>query len=160
MQAPQSSSLSCIPCAKRKVRCDRSKPCSHCRRRRGDICEYPLPIVSSRNFPSRVAHDNTQSQRVEKLEHYIRSLGGDPDQVAQSYNTGPTTSEENAIQNVPSATEKSIRSQNITRHQDEPLGIPPTGSRNGQQAGLVEHEEETTYIETFAPLLNNALADC
>ncbi|KAI5264013.1 hypothetical protein E4T47_08875 [Aureobasidium subglaciale] len=53
----------CEPCARRKVRCDKQKPCSNCKRRRQDQCTYPeaAPI-----------------DRIKKLETLVKSLGGDP----------------------------------------------------------------------------------
>ncbi|KAH7183259.1 uncharacterized protein B0J16DRAFT_163200 [Fusarium flagelliforme] len=58
-------SQACEPCAKRKVRCDRSEPpCSNCKRRKNDTCTYP---------------EVSPFERIKKLEEIVRSLGGDPD---------------------------------------------------------------------------------
>lgn len=65
-------SVSCIPCAKRKVRCDKVQPCCHCKRRRQDTCVFPEVNGVS---PQLLRGSNA---RIEKLEQYIRSLGGDP----------------------------------------------------------------------------------
>ncbi|KAF4437485.1 hypothetical protein F53441_13022 [Fusarium austroafricanum] len=57
-------SQACEPCAKRKVRCDRSEPpCSNCRRRKRDHCTYP---------------EVSPYERIKKLEEAVRALGGDP----------------------------------------------------------------------------------
>lgn len=60
-------SQACEPCAKRKVRCDRSEPCSNCKRRKQDRCNYP---------------ELSPSDRIKKLEALVRTLGGNPDDDA------------------------------------------------------------------------------
>lgn len=40
--------VSCAPCAKRKVRCDRKEPCSNCKRRKNDHCVYPVTTTNAR----------------------------------------------------------------------------------------------------------------
>ena len=61
-------SQACEPCAKRKVRCDKGEPCSNCKRRKQDHCSYP---------------EASPSDRIERLEALVRSLGGDPESDAQ-----------------------------------------------------------------------------
>ena len=53
----------CEPCAKRKVRCDREEPCSNCKRRKQDHCNYP---------------DVSPFDRIKSLEAEIRRLRGEP----------------------------------------------------------------------------------
>ncbi|OAG10524.1 uncharacterized protein CC84DRAFT_1237333 [Paraphaeosphaeria sporulosa] len=72
-------SVSCIPCAKRKVKCDKIQPCCHCRRRRQDTCVFP-DLIGAVNQPSRA-----NIERIAKLEQYIRSLGGDPQPMWYSW---------------------------------------------------------------------------
>lgn len=143
MQSPQLS-LSCIPCAKRKVRCDRSKPCSHCRRRRGDICEYPIPITSSRNNSRSTLPDTAQSKRIENLEQYIRSLGHDPNQASIP---SPTTPSESYIPNNVPAVNLTL-TQNIGVQRAPSSFFPTPRPRGSEQARLVEHNEQTIYIES------------
>jgi hypothetical protein len=46
------STISCIPCKRRKQRCDRAKPCSNCISRRADLeCVYELPKPTKRPRP-------------------------------------------------------------------------------------------------------------
>jgi hypothetical protein len=52
----------CRPCAKRKVRCDKSLPCNHCKRRPTDRCIYST--------------DSRPSVRVRQLEHRASSSPG------------------------------------------------------------------------------------
>lgn len=35
--------LACLPCRKKKLRCDHQHPCSNCMRSRSKICSYPKP---------------------------------------------------------------------------------------------------------------------
>lgn len=53
----------CLPCAKRKVRCDRKGPCSNCKRRKGDKCTYL---------------DVSPNEHIKKLKTLVRDFGGDP----------------------------------------------------------------------------------
>lgn len=151
MQAPQMS-LSCLSCSRRKVRCDRSKPCSHCRRRKGDICEYPVPIGTLWNNNRKPPLDGVQSERIRRLEQYIRSLGSDPDQIVQTAISGPMTSEELLIPNEIPAIDNLMSRQNIKRQRDGSFCTATSGLRSSEQARLVEHDEQTTYIEAFGPL--------
>lgn len=52
--------VSCGPCAKRKVRCDRKEPCSNCKRRKQDHCVYPA---------------RTSDERIKQLEEAVKRLG-------------------------------------------------------------------------------------
>jgi hypothetical protein len=146
------SSLSCVPCAKRKVRCDRSQPCSHCRRRGRDVCEYPLAIGASRMNPQSFLLNRMQSERIERLEQYIRSIGRDPDEVAQSTNSTLKTSNEHHISNNAPVAVSSIPKQKVNGQQDGSSCTTTTRSQINEQARLVEHDEQMTYIEAFAPL--------
>jgi hypothetical protein len=133
MQSSQpQASLSCIPCAKRKVRCDRTMPCSHCRRRRGDICEYPIPITSSSSLPRR-SNANPQANRIEKLEQYIRSLGHDPAQIAAQPISLASIERENG----------EPKRRRLDHSEYESI------SRQSSAAKLVEHDEQTTYVESL-----------
>lgn len=56
--------LSCIPCARRKIRCDRTEPCSHCVRK-GEFCDFPLPRAKKQaKDPSRPKENHGQSNRT------------------------------------------------------------------------------------------------
>lgn len=127
--------VSCIPCAKRKVRCDKLQPCCHCRRRQHDECVYPeLNLAHSGQLEQ-------QAKRIERLEQYIRSLGGDPKEVNQSENRR----ERNNAQMRESADDSMISV--------DQLGSKISSSRTteasfGKISSLVTHDEELTYIET------------
>lgn len=56
-------SQACVPCAKRKVRCDREEPCSNCQKKQQG-CVYP---------------DDHSNERIKQLEALVRRLGGDPE---------------------------------------------------------------------------------
>jgi hypothetical protein len=140
---------SCVPCAKRKVRCDRTVPCSHCRRRRGDICDYPIAMASSRHISRRMTPDLTQSERIERLEQYIRSLGHDPDHVV-SQGTTPNPITSKACITPMGVPENILAPSRDNKRQRDDLNYTTTASsRNSEQARLVQHDEQTTYVEAY-----------
>ncbi|KAH8899095.1 hypothetical protein GQ53DRAFT_802469 [Thozetella sp. PMI_491] len=134
--------VSCIPCAKRKVRCDRLQPCCHCKRRPQDDCLYPAPSPLP---PDGDQEDYTR--RIETLERYIRSLGGDPQEAAQS---GESSSP------IVKETQRGYQEDHYkltSPFHAESLNVqtsrsPAAGVSMEQAAGLVVHDEEVTYIET------------
>lgn len=143
--------VSCLPCTKRKVRCDREKPCSHCKRR-GDVCEYPNLASTSRNSPRTKAVGTSESRRIEKLEEYIRRLGGDPNHIQSSARLSPTPLNERSSLEHALSVDKLIPDQETGRHEGGSSSTPITSFRNSEQARLVEHNEETTYVEAFVPI--------
>jgi hypothetical protein len=102
--------VNCIPCAKRKVRCDRLQPCCHCKRRLHESCIYPDPNVDNSTTSNKM--------RIRQLEQHVRSLGGDPAKIDLDSPSEATVARE--------ATEAS-----------------------GKTLGLVAHDEEVTFIETY-----------
>lgn len=62
-------SQACEPCAKRKVRCDKGKQCSNCKRRKQYRCSYL---------------DISPFERIKRLEASVRKLGGDPESDVQN----------------------------------------------------------------------------
>lgn len=145
MESGSIPSLSCIQCAKRKVRCDRSTPCSNCRRRKGDICEYPIPQMKRSSTSLK-----EDSERLQKLEQYVRSLGYDPDRIertsisASSYpSESPSAISPNSHQDKQRGTKR--RYDDPAWHKDVAVrGSSPKGRKH---ARLVEHGKQTTYIE-------------
>lgn len=150
-------SLSCVPCAKRKVRCDRAKPCSHCRRRREDVCEYPPTIDTLRSTPRKISPEKTQSERIERLEQYIRSLGRDPNQIAPGVISKPATTNEPLIPNDVFTGDNSMPNQKLKYQRDNSSFGAKVHPRHSEQARLVEHDEQTTYLEAFATPLTSVL---
>jgi hypothetical protein len=46
--------LSCVECRRRKIKCDRRMPCSHCMQLKSTLCTYPEThsnVVNRRNVP-------------------------------------------------------------------------------------------------------------
>ncbi|KAK7959112.1 Zn2/Cys6 DNA-binding protein [Apiospora aurea] len=123
--------ISCAPCAKRKVRCDRLQPCCHCKRRPQDNCVYPEPAAGS--TPERLPDD--VSDRIGKLERYIRSLGGDPEEAVRPDTRAVKVPRESQDGDA-SARGRQPKLNNIPFH-------PKT-------SGLVTHNEEVTYIESWS----------
>ena len=120
---------SCLPCAKRKVRCDRLQPCRHCQRRPRDRCVYPnMTPEEIRNLPE------NQISRIHQLERQIRSLGGDPNDASPQQ---PGQSQQSG-QQIP-------RTGVSPSAQDEAIN----NSTGVQASGLVTKDDEVTYIEAY-----------
>ena len=138
--------ISCTPCAKRKVRCDKCQPCSHCKRRKGDVCVYP---VQRANGPD--SHPEDYSQRMEQMESYIRHLGGDPQLIEQGFDSGKAVQEPSAC--YPTTEARRIgETASTSRPRDKTSRVKRTEEPIGERSGLVEHDEQVTYIETYVPL--------
>jgi hypothetical protein len=140
--------VNCMPCAKRKVRCDRSQPCYHCKRRKGDVCVYPTQRTS--DVRNQLENAN---ERIEKLETYIRRLGGDPkllEQMAtddganvQQLHTSPNGTESRRAEELPS----------VVRYKTNASRVEKIQRLLGKKQGLVEHDEQITYTELCVRLL-------
>jgi len=122
-----SKAVSCISCAKRKVRCDRLEPCSNCKRRskKGDVCEYPLTQPALNNYQI------SQQARIQQLEQYILRHGGNVDLSDQTAST---------------PTRGTKRSYDDTRHTTETSEAMAPHLR----ATLVEQDKQSTYVEACA----------
>lgn len=136
---------SCLPCFKRKVKCDRQKPCAHCKRRKGDICEYPQVNGSYINEAPKQPSIDTQAGRIAELEQYIIRLGGDPQR-----RDSPSTTAENTHSLQPAS--------DTTNHEPPILSRKRRGStlhgdspKTGPQGSLIEHGAGTTCIEAYVP---------
>jgi hypothetical protein len=144
--------VSCIPCAKRKVRCDVGQPCSNCKRRKLDVCTYP---VSVQRVTSSESNSEDSTQRIERLEEYIRSLGGDPHLADQLYQDGyDDTRETDTRRSLSKATSLGVATSSTDYNTSSPKR---TEASIGMPAGLVEHDEEVKCIETYAKDLDTDL---
>lgn len=112
--------LSCTHCRQRKIKCDKSNPCSTCKRS-GTVCVFPKRIrvprgqQGARNSKSR---DDELLRRIGKLEALVGKMGGDI--------TNPLTSKE-------SNGRQTISSTNLTLSisgdkESSNLQAPATGS--------------------------------
>jgi hypothetical protein len=120
---PGKAPVSCVPCAKRKVRCDKQRPCCHCKRRPQDRCVYPVTAsdLATAEAPS-------LAQRISELERQIRDLGGSPKGTSQS--DTETCRASNEVSSGPGSGEE-------------------TGLENGYSMGLKTTGNQDTYIEAF-----------
>ncbi|KAL8757486.1 MAG: hypothetical protein Q9199_002179 [Rusavskia elegans] len=75
--APQPNPRSCVTCRKRKVRCDKRHPCSHCNRA-GIECVFPGPGRAPRR--SRKPPDAELLARLRRLEGVVQHLGKNLDE--------------------------------------------------------------------------------
>jgi hypothetical protein len=76
LMPPQSSKRSCVACANRKIKCDRSRPCGRCRRF-GAQCVFPGPR-RGRNAAQGSTEDQLR-RRLGRLEGLINDLCGGSD---------------------------------------------------------------------------------
>ena len=134
-------STSCMPCAKRKVRCDQHQPCSHCKRRKTDNCVYPMTKRAPSNAQWGGEIVRMQQDRIYELEQYILRTGGDPNHVHQR----PTASSHDQAPPTSPRT-----SSNLDPKQDHNGIFRPSEltSYKTREAYLVEHDKQTRYIET------------
>ena len=135
-------SSSCMPCAKRKVRCDQLQPCSHCKRRKTDKCVYPLTKSTASKAHSDGELVKMQQDRIYELEQFILRTGGDPNDVHQR----PTFSPQHQV--LPRTPRTS---SNLDQKQDN-SGISCSSeltSYKTRAAYLVEHDKQIRYIDTY-----------
>ena len=125
--------VNCVPCAKRKVRCNRLQPCSHCQRRKGDVCTYPAQRPKGYQF-----------HRLEKLELYVQRLGGDPELIDQDEDA-LTSIDDSSTSNGSSARIHSVHET----ASPGPKDIQRTNGLDTQKSGLIDHNEQVTYIELY-----------
>jgi hypothetical protein len=125
--------ISCMPCAKRKVRCDKLQPCCHCKRRQQDTCVYPeFGRVDSQ-------YVREQAVRIGKLEEYVRILGGNPNELNVRAQLDSTQVDQ-AHEQV------SVVSSKLTKA--GPDFVSRTQRSTQITPKLVENDGESTYIET------------
>ncbi|KAK4161956.1 fungal-specific transcription factor domain-containing protein [Cladorrhinum sp. PSN259] len=69
--------LSCYPCRTRKLKCDRSHPCSNCVKREGagaHSCSYAAPTSRKKNQNPEDATPDDMQNRIDRLEGLVLSL--------------------------------------------------------------------------------------
>lgn len=69
---------SCNICRRRKIRCDRTDPCSHCVRT-GAVCVFSAPSTAPRGRQGgRRKHDSDLLNRIARLETLVKYIEGGP----------------------------------------------------------------------------------
>ncbi|KAI5462999.1 fungal-specific transcription factor domain-containing protein [Mariannaea sp. PMI_226] len=69
--------LSCYPCRTRKLKCDRSQPCSNCTKREGmgtTSCSYATPVTRKKNQSQGDSSPDDMQNRIDRLEGLVLSL--------------------------------------------------------------------------------------
>jgi hypothetical protein len=141
---PGKKPISCMPCAKRKVRCDKGQPCSNCRRRRGDICTYPGQHLSAGD-----GHSEKNLQYIQKLKSHIRSLGGDPNSAEQNFKYSHSGTQEASIHGRPDTTSQPEGVASTNQPGDNSIAPKEARSLIGRQGSLAEHSGQVTYNEVY-----------
>ena len=119
------------------MRCDRQQPCGHCKRRKR-VCVYRA------NAPNARPRNNTQ--HVERLKDCIRRLGGDPELTEQSTESGEANTEGSSTYGPTLGARSVVAVAFPGRSEDREETEGPVA----QNSGLVEHDEQVTYIESYA----------
>jgi len=96
------------------------------------------------NDPNVRPRNNTQ--RVERLKDYIRRLGGDPQSIEQSLGSGETNIEGSSTYGPTPEARSVVATTSPGRSKDMEGMEGPIA----QKSGLVEHDEQVTYIEAYA----------
>ena len=76
--APRRPTLACIRCAKRKVKCDRQRPCSACVNHKVGCVFQPSPPPPKRH---RHVRDQILSERLRYYEQLLQDQGIDPSKL-------------------------------------------------------------------------------
>lgn len=135
-------SVSCIPCAKRKVKCDKVQPCCHCKRRRQETCVFPESSGPSNDFL------RGKNERIKKLEQYIRSLGADP-KYADEARSWDDSEDRTPGQSTGGAgpSPNDLTSTSVSRSEESSPGSNVLRGVPGDSE-LLSHGDGVTYIET------------
>lgn len=142
MQRSGKKPVNCIPCAKRKVKCDKEQPCGHCKRRKGDVCEYPDPNTGFGRAGS--AEAQASASRIEKLEQYVRRLGGDLSAIGNE-DEGDIGSDQRSkrrrIDASTTVTAATTDGSGVKSFMSKRPGLPANGT------AIVDDDGQTTYVE-------------
>lgn len=157
----------CVPCAKRKVRCDRLQPCTNCQKRPGDECVYLAPLPRRRG--PKVSADAATLERLNKLENMVRVMGGDPDKhIPPSSSSFSSTSPISSAKSLPpyhpppppAATSRTVYMPGARQDNDdsavaqddffvpvarESVAILPIASKSGRLLG--DSQSRTRYLD-------------
>ncbi|KAJ5306157.1 hypothetical protein N7508_005172 [Penicillium antarcticum] len=117
--------VACMSCAKRKVRCDRQEPCSHCKRRKKEDCTYP---------------GTSPAVRVRHLEALVRRLGHSPDGEEVASNDVPAEASSTQTRH---RTRSSPTQDNRCPRRNSPF----IGTVPNNDPAVVEEDGERVYLE-------------
>lgn len=78
---PSAVAPSCLECRRRKIKCDRSLPCSYCVKVKIQ-CSYPPPSVTSQNTDSKTDGRDVVA-RIERIEQTLESFDQGLSQIWQ-----------------------------------------------------------------------------
>ena len=118
-QASRLNPRSCVTCRKRKVRCDKTEPCTNCRKA-GIECIFPSPGRAPRR--SKKPPDAELLARLKRLEGVVQKLGKGPDGEDLSPEAGgeksPEISKDTSSTNGENGTARYNRQSEPTRNHD------------------------------------------
>ncbi|KAI1757141.1 hypothetical protein F4782DRAFT_481397 [Xylaria castorea] len=141
--------LSCLRCARHKVRCDRLDPCSKCIK--NDVpCEFPPPKTGKRKRRKMPLASSTSpsssdklSARLDRYEEVLRSLGVDIESVDVSNSPQLRSAAASSQGEIESQDINDLRQKSPNEDESGCLIISETGSRH------VDNESWTKLGENF-----------
>ena len=117
-----------MPCARRKVKCDRQEPCSNCRRRKIDVCTY-LEVSAN--------------ERIKKLEALVRNLGGDPDGTDQ--HAGNQVAQEKDLNGHRPSPAQGRYDGRLERK----FSVGGESAQQGGESVMIKEDEDAVYLESY-----------
>ncbi|RDW58451.1 hypothetical protein BP5796_12381 [Coleophoma crateriformis] len=137
------SALSCVECRRRKIKCDRNSPCSHCRQSRGITCIYSgrgRPLATEPN-----ASTLSASVQVVGQGQGIYSSSSHPEKYSVSTGQSPSYATPITV----NSSDPERRRNPLSRTQDSntllPQSIPYT-STPGHQVGTKRSDDIATNV--------------
>jgi hypothetical protein len=143
--APSPSALrphACVLCQRRKVKCDRSLPCSGCTKARTQ-CEYRDPLPPRRR--KKKLPEVEMAARLKRYEEILRKSGIDSGMLGDEDSRGEVASAREATSD---GSEKYSSPQGI----GTPVPAPSAPSKNTARSGpgrLITREGRSLYLDKF-----------
>lgn len=122
---------SCVVCHRRKVKCDRNRPCSNCARNGNVECEYRAPPAPRRKKKRGV--DPALSERLRRYEEALKKSGIKIDEQEELHDSDDEEPEN----------EEPMQLQSHSRTQTH-----PTHPMNPEEGTLVSDAGKSRYLES------------
>jgi hypothetical protein len=109
-------------------------------------------------FPKQRASDVTtrlddSNERIEKLETYIRRLGGDPMLLEQAVNDDKPNAQYSRSSTFGIGSQRAEEIHSAIRNKGNASRVEKTERLLGKKRGLVEHDEQITYTDMCVHIL-------
>ncbi|KAL5360405.1 fungal-specific transcription factor domain-containing protein [Aspergillus floccosus] len=150
------SVLSCTPCRRRKVKCDRLKPCGQCVRSNAqDACTYPPPPTPSLSPPETISTTPIRSHSVRHTQnpgttHHSSTIGA-PTSLNTPYNA---TNRRSAVEGRGRLRDHPVLSSPLGAVDSHHAATPPRSSHGYQEYGKQQTPPlpADSFSQSLAPL--------